>query len=47
MSAVTRGIEIDLRDGLREPHQIRPFPIEAGVLKKPRSSAPAREHHPR
>ncbi|QWT21007.1 hypothetical protein KPL74_03100 [Bacillus sp. NP157] len=33
MSAVTRGIEIDLRDGLREQHQLRPFPIEAGVLK--------------
>jgi ion channel-forming bestrophin family protein len=33
MTAVTRGIEIDLRDGLRENHELRPFPIEAGVLK--------------
>lgn len=33
MTAVTRGIEIDLRDGLRESHALLPLPIEAGVLK--------------
>jgi len=33
MSSMTRGIEIDLRDGLGERHQLLPFPIEAGVLK--------------
>ncbi|MET4674882.1 bestrophin family ion channel [Luteibacter sp. ME-Dv--P-043b] len=33
MTAVTRGIEIDLRDGMREDHRLKPFPIEAGVLK--------------
>lgn len=33
MSAVTRSIDIDIRDAMGEQHGLKPYPIEGGVLR--------------